>query len=225
MTESDGRHDPAEPVLQSGRMKTGGRPRSETIRQRILAAAIELLDRQTIQSVTSEAIAARAGVSKATIYRWWSSKVSVVIDAFIEHQVLHTPMDMEIHPADALLKHWRMMAKQYSGKSGKIASQIISAGQSDPAIMDEFLSKFLAERTAMAFRAVERLMHACPAIRERVDEEMFMELFYSPIQTRLLLRHRPIDQEFIQDFPLNFFRVFGVEFDGEGHVLAASASE
>lgn len=188
----------------------------------ILASAIELLEHETVQSVTSEAIAKKAGVSKATIYRWWPSKVSVVIDAFIEHQVLHTPMDTKLHPAEALLKHWRMMASQYSGKAGRIASQIVAAGQSDPAIMAEFLSKFLSERVAMSQGTVERLMEACPVVRERLGVEMFMELFYSPIQTRLMLRHQPIDQEFIQNFPLNFFRAFGVEFDKRGRFRPAS---
>jgi AcrR family transcriptional regulator len=186
----------------------------------ILAAVMALLEHETVQSVTSEAIAAKAGVGKATIYRWWPSKVSVVIDAFIEHQLLHTPMDKGIHPAEALLKHWRMMAEQYSGRAGDVASQIIAAGQSDPAIMAEFLSKFHVERAAMSRGAVERLMRVVPGIRERIEEERFMELFYSPIHTRLLLRHHPIDRDFIQSFPLDFFRVFGVELDDKGQVCS-----
>lgn len=213
----DGTNEPTSLACPS---KSGGRPRSETNRRMILAAVMALLEHETVQSVTSEAIAAKAGVGKATIYRWWPSKVSVVIDAFIEHQLLHTPMDEEIHPAEALLKHWRMMAEQYSGGAGNVASQIIAAGQSDPAIMTEFLSKFHVERAVMSRGAVERLMRVAPAIRERIEEERFMELFYSPIHTRLLLRHHPIDRDFVHGFPLDFFRVFGVEFDDKGQVCS-----
>ncbi|WP_283811369.1 TetR/AcrR family transcriptional regulator [Bradyrhizobium sp. AC87j1] len=209
---------PGDIKLLPGKPRSGGRPRSEANRRSILTAAMKLLEHQTVQSVTSEAIAAEAGVGKATIYRWWPSKVSVVIDAFIEHQLLHTPMDKDAHPAEALLKHWRMMAKQYSGKAGDIASQIIAAGQSEPVIMAEFLRKFHVERAAMARDTVERLMRAVPSIRERIAEERFMELFYSPIHTRLLLRHHPIDREFIRTFPVDFFRVFGVEFHDGGRL-------
>lgn len=223
MAEHIGGGDAARPG-QPNKPKSVGRPRSEANRRMILAAAIDLLEHETVQSVTSEAIANRAGVSKATIYRWWPSKVSVVIDAFIEHQILHTPMDTEAHPAEALLKHWRMMASQYSGKAGRIASQIIAVGQSDPDIMSEFLRKFLSERVIVSQTVVERLMQFYPRMQELFTAEIFMELLYSPIHTRLLLRHMPIDDDFIQNFPLSFFHILGIEFDERGRLRTDDAA-
>ena len=60
-----------------------GRPRSEAARQAILRAANDLLARDGFAAVTMEAIAAEAGVSKATLYRWWPCKAAVVMDAFL----------------------------------------------------------------------------------------------------------------------------------------------
>lgn len=55
--------------------------RNEASRQAILDAALQLCVEAGYRRLTIEAIAARAGVSKKTIYRWWPSKGAVVLDA------------------------------------------------------------------------------------------------------------------------------------------------
>jgi AcrR family transcriptional regulator len=61
-----------------------GRPRSEKARAAILEAAVELLLDQGIARMSMDAVAEQAGVSKATIYRWWKSKESLALDALLE---------------------------------------------------------------------------------------------------------------------------------------------
>lgn len=58
-----------------------GRPRSERARKAILAATIELLREQGLHATCMDDVAARAGVSKATIHRWWPSKEVLALDA------------------------------------------------------------------------------------------------------------------------------------------------
>src|SRR5438128_1349266 len=60
-----------------------GRPRSERSRTAVLAAAAELLFSEGYSAITMDRLAERAAVSKATIYKWWSSKGAVVVDAFL----------------------------------------------------------------------------------------------------------------------------------------------
>jgi len=55
--------------------------RNEASRRAILDAALELCAELGYRRVTIEAIAARAGVSKKTIYRWWPSKGAVMLEA------------------------------------------------------------------------------------------------------------------------------------------------
>ena len=58
--------------------------RSESARRAVLSAALELCADRGYPSLTIEGIAARAGVSKKTIYRWWSSKGDVLLEAVID---------------------------------------------------------------------------------------------------------------------------------------------
>lgn len=196
----------------------GGRPRSESTRRSILSATLFLLKDESVQSITIEAIARQAGVSKATIYRWWNSKASVVIDAFIENHLVNTPMRYDIHPAEALLHHWRALADQYRGLPGRIVAQILAEGQSDPTVLREFRQRFHYGRRAVVREIVEQIQsrHKMP---EGIGNEFFMDLLYAAIYMRLLWGHVSIDDDFIQNYPLAVFRLVGIQFDENEKVV------
>lgn len=62
--------------------RSPGRPRSTRADEAIIEAVLDLLaDGSTIESLSIEAIAAKAGVGKATIYRRWSGKQALIVDA------------------------------------------------------------------------------------------------------------------------------------------------
>ena len=63
--------------------KPRGRRRSAEAEAAILKATLYLLERQPLRKVTADAIARRAGVSKATIYKWWPNKSQVALDAYL----------------------------------------------------------------------------------------------------------------------------------------------
>src|SRR5258707_1435350 len=60
-----------------------GRPRSDASKQAVLRAAYRLLKKRGIASVSAKELAKQAGVSTATLYRWWKSKEAVMLDAFL----------------------------------------------------------------------------------------------------------------------------------------------
>src|SRR5262245_39369646 len=70
----------------SARAPKGRAPhrRDESARIAVLHAADDLLVERGFGGVTIEGIAARAGVAKQTIYRWWPSKVDILLDTLIE---------------------------------------------------------------------------------------------------------------------------------------------
>ena len=70
-----------------------GRPRSAKAQSAILDAATELLLTEGLADVSMDEVAERAGVSKATIYRWWPTKETLALEA-LYHRLLHghTPL-------------------------------------------------------------------------------------------------------------------------------------
>src|SRR5215469_9027323 len=70
---------------QLGIVKTKyrGRPRSEESEEAILAATVQLLTEKPLRDISMEEIARKAGVGKATIYKWWPSKAYLALDAFV----------------------------------------------------------------------------------------------------------------------------------------------
>ena len=177
-------------------VRRAGRPRSEATRQRILAATLDLLEECTVQALTIEAIARQAGVGKATIYRWWDSKALVVIDAFMEHHNMKTPMPTDRPPAEALAAHFRSLVHEYAGSSGRIVAQIIAEGQADPAVLDQLRTRFHAGRRAVVRDVLQRWSDA-ERIPLPASVEVLSDLVYAPIYLRLLLGHAPLDDEFV----------------------------
>src|SRR5271167_3468624 len=70
-------------ILDKGKPKRPpGRPRSEQARLSILRSTLKLLAKKGFPDFTIEAVAAHAGVGKATVYRWWPDKAALIADAF-----------------------------------------------------------------------------------------------------------------------------------------------
>jgi AcrR family transcriptional regulator len=63
----------------------GGRRRSTHAHDAIIEAALVMLRELGYQQLTMEGVAARAGVAKATVYRWWPSKATLVLEAIRDH--------------------------------------------------------------------------------------------------------------------------------------------
>lgn len=79
-----------------------GRPRSEASRRAVLDATADLVMCAGYDALTIEAIATRAGVSRQTIYRWWSSKASIVAEAVLDGALVG--FDSTVLPKDADLR-------------------------------------------------------------------------------------------------------------------------
>lgn len=204
-------------IIEVPRARSSGRPRSETVRRDILAAAIDLLKEESLQAITIEAIARRAGVSKATIYRWWSSKAQVVIEAFMEHHIVRTPMQHDLHPVTAIVHHWRSLAEHYSGWAGRVVAQILGEGQGNPEVLREFRQTFYNNRAGVVSEVFEQ---ARPHLNvdEHADMHDIAQFLYAPLYARLMWGFPPINARFIKTMPITYFRMLGVELDEDGVV-------
>jgi AcrR family transcriptional regulator len=187
-----------------------GRPRSEGTRTQILAATVRLLETRTVQSISIEAIAREAGVGKATIYRWWDSKALVVIDAFMEHHIVKTPMPRNLPPGKAIASHLVSLIHEYAGWSGRIVAQIIAEGQADPAVLRVFRERFHYGRRALVREMLEE-WRAAERIRAPENVETLAELLYAPIYMRLMTGGGLLDDRFAQEHINYLYTLLGIE--------------
>ena len=189
---------------------TVGRPRSEATRQQILNAAISLLQDKSIQAISIEAIAREAGVSKATIYRWWESKAQVVIDAFIENHLVKTTIPRDLSPKEAIAYHFRSLVDQYSGWPGRLVAQIIAEGQSDIATLRAFRERFHYGRRAVVRELLEQ-WKATEEIAADTNIEILMDIIYGAVYMRLMVGHAPLDEAFAKSHIEYVYHLLGIK--------------
>src|SRR4051794_24873815 len=88
-----------------------GRQRSPEVDQAVMSAALDLVSEGGFGAVSMEAIAAKAGVAKTTIYRRWPNRAAVVMDAFIARVGSQTLFDPGEPFVEGVRRQLRTMAK------------------------------------------------------------------------------------------------------------------
>jgi AcrR family transcriptional regulator len=185
------------PANAADRVPRRGRPRSESSRKAILGAASELLLEHGLNSVSMDAVAERAGASKATIYRWWPSKELLALDALFSEwepqlPTLHDTGSLagDLH---AIIRPWarQLAAKPY----GAVIAALLTRAQRDPQFAEEYRVRFLEPRRGpgrLIFqRAIER-----GEIPPTTDIETALDLLYGPFYHRVLHGHAALSGRF-----------------------------
>lgn len=173
------------------RGRTG--PRSETA---ILEAAYELLMTQGLEAATVEAIAARAGVSKVTIYKWWPNRAAVIMTAFLQKagDILPYPEDFDIRHVESRLLH---MAASFRGEVGTAVAALIAEGQFDAEIAQAFRDGYINARRRQGIEIVRAAIDAGTIVA--ADPDVVLDLLYAPLYFRLTVGHRPLDDEAVRE--------------------------
>jgi AcrR family transcriptional regulator len=177
-----------------------GRPRSETARKAVLAAAAELLLDHGMHAVSMDAVAERAGVSKATIYRWWPKKEILALDMLFTEWSAVTPQQYEsgMLRSDliALLRAWTRLAS--TRHYARVVAALLAEARTDPAFSAEYQRRILEPRRDQA-----RMIFADAVGRGEIPGETKVEvaidLLYGPLYHRLLHGHAPLDDQFVDD--------------------------
>lgn len=172
-----------------------GRPRSERARQAILAAAGELMLEGGLTAASMEAIADRAGVSKATIYKWWPSRGAVALDGFLA-QAQHTMVVPEgLSTREALRLHMLALVRLFrETPSGPLMRALASQAECDPEIARAIRERWLAPRRAVSYEIIRGGV-ARGEIRDDVDATVLIDMLYAPIYYRLIFGHEPLTDE------------------------------
>ena len=172
--------------------------RNQRSRQAILTATADLLGEVGYTKLTVEAIAARAGAGKQTIYRWWPDKGAVVLDAYLA--LVGANGDLAFPNSGDLEADLRLVLGSTVDSLGDPVFErryraLLTAIQDDAglaqALLDRLLKPWLAA-TAQRLRAAQQ----AGQIRD-VDLDVAAELLYGPVYYRWLLRTGPISRQYV----------------------------
>ncbi|MBI3435960.1 MAG: TetR/AcrR family transcriptional regulator [Proteobacteria bacterium] len=172
-----------------------GRRRSDKSREAILKATNELLEELGFARLSIEGIAARAGVGKATIYRWWTSKGTLAIEAFLEAVTSKIEFPRTASAVADIKTQIPMVARIYRGKVGRIVRELIALSQSDPETRRLYVQGYLEPRRSAAKEVLQRGIDQ-GELRAGIDLDVVVDALYGPIFHRLLTDHAPVSGAF-----------------------------
>jgi AcrR family transcriptional regulator len=174
--------------------RTPGRPRSEASHQAIIRATLELLLEAGYRSLTMEAVRARAGVGKATIYRRWDSKEALILDTL---RMMSTPIpvpdegsvreDLFVY-MDAVIEHFA------PGRGSDTLPHLIEASCYDEqlrASLDDYLRDRQSTTRLILRRGIER-----GELAADTDVDLITDVILAPFFYRHLLTGDTVDRAF-----------------------------
>ncbi|MET7522232.1 TetR/AcrR family transcriptional regulator [Streptomyces sp. NPDC005248] len=183
--------------------------RSERSRRATLDAALALCTEKGYGRVTIEAIAARAGVSKKTIYRWWPSKSAVLLEAFTEALVDATPFvdtgdiaaDIRTHVTGAV----RLLS---TPPFGPAYAGILSELHHDDELAETVRTQLIEPRFAAAVARLRRAQEH-GQIPPGADLPLAVEMLYGPVYYRHVLRKPGQDEATVAALVTHVLRALG----------------
>jgi AcrR family transcriptional regulator len=173
-----------------------GRPRDARADRAILEATFELAAELGLLGLSMDAVALRAGVSKATIYRRWSSKEALLLDAWRELAAIKPMPDTGVLRDDLRVLYTNLCAHANDTPMGDVLPQMIAASRVNPelrAAFQEFITERRKPTLALLARAVER--GELPA---GIDVDALSDLLGGAFFYRLLVSGGPIDDQLVE---------------------------
>lgn len=165
----------------------------ERTRTKVHAAALSLAGERPVAAITMEGIAARAGVSKQTLYRSWSSTGEILFDALLarsldENGRVTVPNSGDL-ALDLAALATGMIDELVDPTQERLLRAVTAELQSDDGLAAQYRDLLLEPQVS---GISDRLRQA----RVRAPEDV-AELFVGPIFHRWLLRSRPFDAEWV----------------------------
>lgn len=178
----------------------GRRPLAE-VRTDVLEAAAEVLFSQGIAGFTIEKVAAGAGASRATIYKYWASRGALALDGYLhavgEQLAFRDTGNIRADLTSALVAFVRQVGREPSGPA---LAQLIGAAQSDPELAAAFEDHYFGPRRREVL-ALLRSAQERGQIADDTELTTVVDLLWGACYKRLLLPGvtGPLTEAFVRD--------------------------
>jgi AcrR family transcriptional regulator len=176
--------------------RSAGRPRSEVSRISILDTAYRYLRKKPIAEISILHIARKAGVSTATVYRWWPTKEALLLDAFLYKTDNVLMLAAEKSPLERLRAYVLQIGRFFSGENGIVVARLLTALQDNSILHKEFVKRIYTPREK-EFRAIVKEAIQKRQLPEGTKVSAFLDTIIGPLLTRLLIHHEEIDEPFV----------------------------
>jgi AcrR family transcriptional regulator len=149
-----------------------------------------------LRDITFEKVAARAGASKMTLYKWWPSPGALAFDAYFAA----TEQTLRFDDTGDLAADLTRQLRAFTGfltspGNGQVIAELIGAAQSDPDLAAALNERYTLPRRALAVRRLRSAQEA-GQIRAGTDLESVVDQLWGACYHRLLLPARPLDADF-----------------------------
>ncbi len=173
-----------------------GRPRCDEAHQKILQAAYDLVLEVGFNDLTIEGVAAKACVGKPTIYRRWATKARLVMDAFLANTCQELTFSETASAREAIAQQMYQLVELMNSPRGQIIATIIGGGQTDTELLTAYRENWLQPRRQLAKQVINKGIEV-GELRNNIDVDVVIDALYSSIFYRLLLKHAPLTEEFV----------------------------
>ncbi|GAA4743815.1 TetR/AcrR family transcriptional regulator [Modestobacter marinus] len=182
----------------AARRSRGGRPRDPSRDGAIRSAILQVLAESGYAALTMDAVAASAGVGKATIYRRWRTKSELVADAVAElsQKSIEPPDTGSLEGDLRLLLRWLVDA--VNGPLGAATLSLLSALPHEPELREAFHSGPM-EVWSSTFRQVWERAEARGEVHPAALGTAVASTASSPILQRWLFGGEPVSVEFADE--------------------------
>lgn len=163
-----------------------GRPRDAAVDGAIIQAALEMLDELGLQAVSMDGVAARAGVSKATIYRRWGSREDLLIDAVASLvATVEVPESDDIR-ADLVTLLVRLRTFMSEMKGGSVFPWLIGEVAAGTEVGRHYAEAVILPRRAMIAQVISRAIQN-GSLRPDLDVQLAVDMISGPALLRKMM--------------------------------------
>jgi AcrR family transcriptional regulator len=172
-------------VSETADIRRPGRPRSPEAHAAILRAALELAVEGGLRGLSMEAIAARAGVGKATIYRRWKSKEALFAEA-----IASIALNPQVPDTGSVRGDFEAASRAAVGRMApeafRVLPRLLADAADDPDLLEALQQSLVRPRRA-AIAAIVRRGVERGELRADLDVDLVSEMLLGPMIARVLM--------------------------------------